>query len=508
MNIKSIFFLVIYFQLAWPNLSGHSCIASIGDRDIYRNNYTYPESIESEHFKIHFTVSDIDSQFVNNQWMSLESNFSYAQSIIDLLEFSMDKYMHDGWISPPPDCDDSIIDLEHPNHCINFGGNALYDIYISNDGVGMVVPENPHQIAPYTGGYTSYMKISTMLNQHDVYPSWAYYVIAHELHHSIQLRYGSSTSGEIGNYSYNLWFFEQSATYMENVVFPGSNHLLAMLSNCNVVTPLTYPEHGINYPAEIFPYRSALWQKYLVKAYEDSSITRIIWENYGLEYASGEGVSLFPIYNEAVHEVTSGNVILSDAFDDYALWRYFTGERSINLDYFNQAQSYCESKISILSDSSYSLYSNTGGAYYFNIDNDINDLKITSAAFDQLAVSLLLIDSDENITISDLPLMNESSIFFFDEYFDYNKVLIINSNYLGALTEVITFDISLNNSFQLGDINNDALINVNDVVSLINYILLYDEFNNDILILGDMNFDLELNIMDVVILVDIILTDN
>ena len=56
MNIKSIFFLVIYFQLAWPNLSGHSCIASIGDRDIYRNNYTYPESIESEHFKIHFTV--------------------------------------------------------------------------------------------------------------------------------------------------------------------------------------------------------------------------------------------------------------------------------------------------------------------------------------------------------------------------------------------------------------------------------------------------------------------
>ena len=44
----------------------------------------------------------------------------------------------------------------------------------------MVVPENPHQIAPYTGGYTSYMKISTMLNQHDVYPSWAYYVIAHE----------------------------------------------------------------------------------------------------------------------------------------------------------------------------------------------------------------------------------------------------------------------------------------------------------------------------------------
>tara|TARA_Y100001970_G_scaffold293920_1_gene444629 strand:- start:11807 stop:13327 length:1521 start_codon:yes stop_codon:yes gene_type:complete len=506
--MKSIFFLVIYFQLVWSNLDGHSCIASIGDRDISRNDYTYPESIESEHFKIHFTISDVDSQFVNNQWMSLQSNLTYAQSIIDLLEFSMEKYMHDGWISPPPDCDESIVDLEHPSHCVNFGGNALYDIYISNDGVGMVVPENPHQIPPYTGGYTSYMKISTMLNQYDIYPSWAYYVIAHELHHSIQLRYGSSTSGEIGNYSYNLWFFEQSATYMENVVFPNSNHLLAMLSNCNVVTPLTYPEHGINYPAEIFPYRSALWQKYLVKAYEDSSIARIMWENYGLEYASGDGVSLFPIYNEAIYEVTNGNVMLSDAFNDYALWRYFTGERSIGLDYFNQAGSYCESKVSDLENSLYSFYSNTGGAYYFNIDNDINDLKITSAAFDQLSVSLLLIDSDENITISDLSLMNESTIFFFDEYSDYNKILIINTNYLEALTEVITFDITLNNSFELGDINSDAFINVNDVVSLINYILLYDEFDDEILILADMNFDLELNIMDVVILVDIILTNN
>ena len=43
-----------------------------------------------------------------------------------------------------------------------------------------------------------------------------------KIHHSIQLRYGTGTSGSPGNYIYNLWFFEQTATYMENVFFPNS----------------------------------------------------------------------------------------------------------------------------------------------------------------------------------------------------------------------------------------------------------------------------------------------
>ena len=34
------------------------CIVDFNNREISRNIYTYPESIESEHFKIHFTVSD------------------------------------------------------------------------------------------------------------------------------------------------------------------------------------------------------------------------------------------------------------------------------------------------------------------------------------------------------------------------------------------------------------------------------------------------------------------
>ena len=38
-----------------------------------------------------------------------------------------------------------------------------------------------------------------------------------------------------------------------------------MLANCNITTPLTFPELGIDYPGDLYQYRSALWQKYLVE---------------------------------------------------------------------------------------------------------------------------------------------------------------------------------------------------------------------------------------------------
>ena len=501
-------FIIICFCIDFIYSNHSLCIVSLENRDIYRNDYTYPESIQSENFVIHFTTSVADSQFVNNQWMNLQSNTGFAQSILDLSELALIQYIEDGWETPPPDCDENIDDLESPDHCIYFGGNSLYDIYIANDAAGMVVPERPYPVEPYTGGYTSYMKISTFLNAYDSLPSWAEHVIAHELHHAIQMRYGYSVSGTPGNYIFNGWFFEQTASYMENVIFPNNIHLLTMLSNCNVTSPLTFPEYGIDYPADLYQYRSALWQKYLVEAYNDSTIIRKLWENYGIEYANGEPVSLFPIYNNALNEATNGNVILSEAFDEYALWRYFTGERNNpNLNYFNQGASYCASNISILQDSLYTFYTNTGGVYYFELDEEINNLRITSLNFNDIISTLLLVNSNNNISTIDLPILNENSTFYFDEYSDYNKILIVGSNYIEPISELINFEISLNNMNFLGDINSDGIINVNDVVLIINYILQYDNFDDETLLNADINADSQINIMDVVLLVNIILSN-
>ena len=479
-------------------LGENSCIQSKDNRNIYRNNYTYPESVQGDNFIVHFTSSDVDSQNVNGVWFNLQSNASYAQSILDHTEAALVKYLNDGWENVPPDCDESITDLDSPDHCINYGGNSLYDIYISNDGVGMVVPENPYAVEPYTGGYTSFMKISTLLNEYESLPTWSYHVIAHELHHSIQLRYGYSVSGTPGNYMYNGWLFEQSATYMENVIYPESIHLRTMLGNCNVVTPLTFPELNIDYPAEIYPYRSALWQKFLVESIGDSSIIKNIWENYGLQYATGNIVSLFPIYDNAVGEVTGNNMDLSDAYSDYAEWRYFTGDRSIPGMHFNESTAYCESTTMDFENSFY-ISSDKGASRYINLPSDNINISIDSDYLNEINFSLLLIDENNEFDIINLSSENDISFNISD---NTSNVLFVNSIYSDIDSNDLNFTLSVNDNFNLGDFNYDNSVDVIDVIILVNYILSSATVELEG---GDINGDNEINILDVTFLINIIL---
>ena len=65
--------------------------------------------------------------------------------------------------------------------------------------------------------------------------------------------------------------------------------------------------------------------KFLVESYADSSIVKNLWENYGIQYSSGDIVSIkFPLHDNAVQQSTQQNYNLSDAYRQYAIWRYFT----------------------------------------------------------------------------------------------------------------------------------------------------------------------------------------
>ena len=500
--MKKYLIIGLFASLLFSNNYNDSCIISKDNREIYRNDFTHPETIQSDNFAIHFTTADVDSQFVNGQWFNLQCNEGYAESILNHLEAALSIYLEDGWENVPSDCDESITDLTSPHHCINFGGNALYDIYLSNDGVGMVVPETPYSVEPYTGGYTSYMKISTLLNQHETIPPWSFHVIAHELHHSIQLRYGSLTSGSPGNYMHNLWLFEQTATYMENVIYPESIHLSTMLGNCNVVTPLTYPHYNIDYPAEIYPYRSALWQKFLVESIGDSSIVRDIWERYGSEYSTGNVVSLFPIYDQAIEQATNNNSSLSESYSDYAEWRYFTGSRSIPNTYFNQASAYCEATIISDLDNIFILSSNKGASKFINLPSDNISISILTDFFDDINFSHLKIGPGSQVQIVDLSYQNNS--FNFNISNDDENILIVNSNYNDENSFDMNFSISINELNIPGDINIDNEINVLDVVLLVSFIL--GEGSNEYnYFIADINQDNSLDVLDVVQLVSIIL---
>ena len=493
--------IVIFISMLYSNVHT-SCIVPNSNRDINRQVYLFPETIESEHFKIHFTVYDQDFQNVNGQNYSLESNFGYAQSLIDLAEYSLEKYISDGWELPPPDCDESITDIDSLEHCSNFGGDALYDIYISNDGPGMVVPERPYNVEPYTGGYTTYMKISTLSNNYTTCPSWNYHVLAHEVHHAVQLRYGNGTSGTSGNYMYNLWFFEQTATYMENVVFPNSIHLRTMLSNCNVVTPLTHPEHEVGYRFELYPYRSALWHKFLVESIGDSSIVRSMWEDYGLQYNDASNqISILPIYDQVIQSTTNQGYNLTDAYNDYAKWRYFTGDRSVNNEYFDEADLYCESTTYNI-ENPFTLISNGGGAYFINLPVNENFM-LSSENSNDIFVSKLMIDNNGNTSIGDIN--SEDNNFYFSSS-DESNVLIVNTKYLNESQNEISFNISINQQNILGDVNFDGLLNVIDVVIIIDFCIGNSNPNSSELAVSDINGDNEINVLDIVQLVSIILS--
>ena len=58
----------IIFSLMVTELYSNSCIVDIGNRDIVRNEFTFHETIQSEHFVIHFTTADVDSQLVFGVW--------------------------------------------------------------------------------------------------------------------------------------------------------------------------------------------------------------------------------------------------------------------------------------------------------------------------------------------------------------------------------------------------------------------------------------------------------
>jgi len=505
-NLKYKVFYVLALTLFLLNsiyANTSSCIAT-DNRDIYRNDFTFPEQIESEHFVIHFTTSDVDSQFVNNQWYNLQSNYGFAQSIIDLAELAYSIYMQKGWEVPPPDCDESITDINSDSHCINFGGNSLYDIYISNDAAGMVVPETPYNVPPYTGGYTSYMKISTLLNEYTSLPYWAIHVVAHELHHSIQLRYGYSTSGTPGNYIHNAWFFEQSATYMENMIFPNTNHLQLMLNNCNVVTPLTYPNYNIDYPSEIYPYRSALWQKFLVESLGDSSIIKLLWEDYGTQYASGSPVSLFPIYSNAIDLVTNNEVDISQAYKDYGLWRFFTGDRAISDNYFNEANNYCTSSTISDFEGTFQIGSNKGAASFIELPLEEINLIFSTSNPSLLKLSHVLVDGN-NIQTNALDLINENTFLNLNGAQTESHILMITSLYTEEAYSNVPFTISIDDSITLGDVNFDSVINILDVVIVVNFSLLFEVPDSAEFEAADINDDSTINVLDVVQLINLIL---
>ena len=482
----------------------NSCILE-KTRDFSRVSFAEHQVIDSTHFRVHFTSADDDSILSSGQWLNPQTNLSYAISVLEQFEYSLSVYIQRGWPMLPSDCDPSISDESNAAHCINFGGDERYDVYLTPHGPGFAIPDQSYNVEPYTGGMTSYIFLSTMANMHQTYPSWSYYAIAHELHHAIQLRHGYSTTGSGGNIIFNSWFFEESASYMEDVVYPGSIHLETMLGNCNVTTPLTYPEFDLNSAVDLYQYRGALWLKFLVEAYTDSSIVRNMWNNYGLTVPS-EAVDMFRVFSDEIENLDGIDLSLADAYTEYGIWRYFTGERAIPNRYFDRANQYCTSTITPLSEEIINIRTEWGSTYIFElppIDTTLNiftfnPIVLTTNIFtvtgDTLESSIPLLFEDQEASFQITPPSNGA------------QFLLVTSGYSGEPYIMNPFYFFEPSNTPNGDVNNDGEINVLDVVILVQFVLHQQFPEDDQFYNCDLNSDDQLNVLDVVQLINQILS--
>ncbi len=502
---RLILLIIIPIQFLYAEVQ-QSCILE-KTRDYNRITFNHHEIVDSTHFRVHFTVAADDTILHSGEWLNPQTNIGFALSVLEQFEHSANVYLQHGWSMPPPDCDESITDEASSSHCINFGGDSRYDIYLTPHGAGATIPDQNYNVEPYTAAKTSYVFLSTMANMHETYPTWGYYAIAHELHHAIQFGFAYSATGPPGQSISNGWFFEESASYMENVVYPNAIHLQTMLGNCNVTTPLTHPEYDLNSGVDLYQYRGALWLKFLVEAYGDSTIVNRMWENYGLTGAT-EAVDMFQVYSDAVESLVDIDISLADAYTEYGTWRYFTGERAMPNRYFAEANQYCTSSTTPLSDEILNIRTEWGSTYILELPTVDTTLNIFTPNPIVFTTNLLTITGDT--LESSIPLMfeNEEASFQVSPPSNGTQLLLVTSGYSGSSTVVNPYYFFETESPPSGDVNDDGELNVLDVVILVQFVLHQQIPEDDQFYNGDLNNDGQLNVLDVVQLVNVILAEN
>ena len=197
--------------------------------------------------------------------------------------------------------------------------------------------------------------------------------------------------------------------------------------------------------------------------------------------------------------ISSNNVYnIEDMYSEYAIWRFFTGDRAIQNQYFDQASLYCTSSLIQMPIYNLQLQSELGGNRYIDIPN--YDLNINLETENDISVPAILIElSDGNNIFSEFELFNGSNNLDIDNASSSNHVLLITSGYSGNELSFDNMIISLN---IFGDANNDSNIDVLDIVSLVDLVLF-----NEFYIYMDLNEDEVLNVIDIVQLISLILTN-
>ncbi len=377
---------------------------------------------------------------------------------------------------------------------------GAYDIYLlAIGGYGATFPEAPAD-SPWTD-YTSYIVIHCRMDFnlfHNDDPEGdtvgaLKVTSAHEYFHAVQLAY----KYDLTEY---LWLMESSATWMEEVVFPGVNDNQNYLPDFFSVpyTKLTSTTGNHEYGAFVWP--GFLYQRF------GEDIIRRIWQaaRYNASLAAND--SALASYGSA----------LNHAFPEFVVWNYFTGDRAIPGKYYAEAADYPQVPVdqtfaSFVQDSVTPIHAPDALAcnyVEFTVDTSargIAEFTLDGAGIARWAFSGVGSRTDFDTAQTVVSVVSEDLKIRLPYIDDYDHLI--------AMPTVISKS-ALANPYVLqasvlpyGDANYDAAINVADAVYLINYIFRSGPVPVPVIESGDADCDARINITDAVAIVNYVFKD-
>ena len=213
----------------------------------------------------------------------------------------------------------------------NAGGGPEHDIYVTNLGdYGYTTPDSVLLSKPNGGDGGTWTSFTTIDNAFQfVNPPvnkgmpGLRVTLAHELHHSIQI-------GNYGYWSNDIFFYEITSVWMEDVVFPQVKDYLQYTSSGE--GHFANPQVPFN-SDDFIMYSRAIWAHFVAKRFGKDAMLRS-WEEIRVApplQAIDLALSKPPYY--------SG---FKNAFAEWTVWNYFTGARSDSVLYYPEGANYPE----------------------------------------------------------------------------------------------------------------------------------------------------------------------
>jgi hypothetical protein len=211
------------------------------------------------------------------------------------------------------------------------GGNGLIDIYIGNIGAdyyGWTEPETYIDTLRYTSfividndyaGIPPYNQSTDMNRRLDA----ARVTLAHEFFHTIHYTMDWQEFEDQGTFVPQArYWWEMSATWMEEMMYDNINDYYTYL-------PYFYGEpfkslQAVTSGIDLHQYGAMVFPLFLSERF-DTVLIRGIWEKCR-DY--GPGPDFPQAANDAIYEFTGGTSSLHDAYQEFAVWNYFTGSRA------------------------------------------------------------------------------------------------------------------------------------------------------------------------------------